>query len=446
MTSRVRRAGGFALVGTLALAAPALGAAAAAPFVAVALLAAFVVTEGRLFELFARPGDHEDGQLNGLAGFALAATGLALLTTVPREEFRMPATVFATSVLVLSYGNLTEQVVRTQSDDPFPRVAGFAGGGFLAGSLGGLAVQFAEGTALTALDAPTSAFLAATGVLVAALLRTMLFQRDDPLVMLSVGLLLWGLSALDLVVTLPEIAFALGVMFALGYASYALGTASVPGMLTGVLLGMLTIVLGGLGWFAPLIAFFGIGALSTKFKYEAKQERGVAEDNDGARGTGNVLGNAAVALVAVVGYAASPQLPVPALADLFVFAFAGSLAAAMSDTLSSEIGGLYDQPRLITTFERVPPGTDGGVTWQGEIAGVVGAGLIALIAVGLLSVSPLGALVVAAGGVGGMTVDSILGATLEGDRVGNEAVNFAATLSGAVVSVLLALLLLPAGP
>jgi uncharacterized protein (TIGR00297 family) len=145
----------------------------------------------------------------------------------------------------------------------------------------------------------------------------------------------------------------------------------------------------------------------------------------------------------VVGYAASPQLPWPALGELFLFAFAGSLAAAMSDTLSSEIGGLYDQPRLITTFERVPPGTDGGVTWQGELAGVAGAGLIALIAVGLLSVSPLGALVIVAGGVGGMTVDSILGATLEGDRVGNEAVNFAATLSGALVSVLLALLLLP---
>ena len=45
-----------------------------------------------------------------------------------------------------------------------------------------------------------------------------------------------------------------------------------------------------------------------------------------------------------------------------------------------------------------------------------------------------------------MTVDSVLGATLEGDRVGNEAVNFLATLSGAVVSVLLALLVLPAGP
>jgi uncharacterized protein (TIGR00297 family) len=430
-------------VGTLALAAPALGAAAAAPFAAVALLAAFVVTEGRLFELFARPGDHEDGQLNGLAGFALAAAGLALLTTVPREGLRMPATVFAASVLVLAYGNLAEQAVRTTSDEPFPRVAGFALGGFLAGTLGAVAVDLVQGAQPLALDVPGHAFLAATGVLVAALLRTMLFQRDDPLVMLSVGLLLWGLAGLGVAVTAPQIAFALGVMFVLGYASYAIGTASVPGMLTGVLLGLLTIVLGGLGWFAALITFFGVGGLSTKFKYEAKKRRGVAEDNDGARGTGNVLGNAAVALVAVLGFAASPSLPVAGVDDLFLYAFAGSLAAAMSDTLSSELGGLFDGPRLITTFEPVAPGTDGGVTWQGELAGVLGAALIGGIAVLLLPVSLLGAGIVVVGGVAGMTVDSVLGATLEGDRVGNEAVNFLATLAGAVVSVLLALVVLP---
>jgi uncharacterized protein (TIGR00297 family) len=430
-------------VGTLALAAPALGAAAAAPFAAVALLAAFVVTEGRLFELFARPGDHEDGQLNGLAGFALAAAGLALLTTVPREGLRMPATVFAASVLVLAYGNLAEQAVRTTSDEPFPRVAGFALGGFLAGTLGAVAVDLVQGTPALGLDVPGHVFLAATGVLVAALLRTMLFQRDDPLVMLSVGLLLWGLAALGVGVTAPQIAFALGVMFVLGYASYAIGTASVPGMLTGVLLGLLTIVLGGLGWFAALITFFGVGGLSTKFKYEAKKRRGVAEDNDGARGTGNVLGNAAVALVAVLGFAASPSLPVAGVADLFLYAFAGSLAAAMSDTLSSELGGLFDGPRLITTLEPVAPGTDGGVTWQGELAGVLGAALIGGIAVLLLPVGLLGAGIVVVGGVAGMTVDSLLGATLEGDRVGNEAVNFLATLAGAVVSVLLALVVLP---
>ncbi|MXR41941.1 hypothetical protein GRX01_11410, partial [Halobaculum sp. WSA2] len=37
----------------------------------------------------------------------------------------------------------------------------------------------------------------------------------------------------------------------------------------------------------------------------------------------------------------------------------------------------------------------------------------------------------------GMTVDSLLGATVEGDRIGNQAVNTLATLSGALAAVVL---------
>ena len=433
MTSTLRRAGGFAAVGTLALAAPALGPAAAAPFAVIALLAAFVITDGPLFELFARPGDRQDGRLNGLAGFALAATGLALLATVPRMT--MPVEAFVAAVLVLSYGNLGAAAVDAGGGQPFRRTTAFTAAAFLAAFAGQVAVAW------PAPQYPEFAFLAASGALVAALFRAMLFGRDDPLVMLSVGILLWLLAVLAGDVPVVEVGAALALTFLLGYVSYSLGAASVPGMLTGVLLALLTIVLGGFGWFAVLITFFGVGALSTKFRYEQKRSQGVAEANEGARGTGNVLGNAAVALVALVGFAATPHLPVGETA--FVYAFAGSLATALADTLSSEIGGLFDGPRLVTTLEPVAPGTDGAVTWQGELAGAAGASLVALVAVALLPVAgpPAGA-VVAVGGVVGMTADSLLGATLEGDRLGNQSVNFAATFVGAVVSAALALLVL----
>ncbi|MFB6154675.1 MAG: TIGR00297 family protein [Haloferacaceae archaeon] len=434
MTSSLRRAGGFALVGTLSLTTPALGQAAAAPFAIVAVLAAFVVDDGPLFELFARPGDRRDGRLNGLAGFALAATVLALLATVPRTP--IPVGVYVAAVLVLGYGNLGTQFIAETSSDPFHTAAGFVVAGFAAGSVG----QFAVANMGTEPVAPaTVAFLAASGALVAALLRSVLYERDDPLVMLSTGFTLWLLDFLVADVAPVEVGAALAVTVVLGYVSYALETASVAGMLTGVLLGLLTIVLGGIGWFAVLITFFGVGGLSTKFRYEQKRARGVAEPNEGARGTGNVLGNATVALVAVVCFAASAKLPVAG--DVFRFAFAGSLAAAMSDTLSSEIGGLYDRPRLITTLEPVPPGTDGGVTWQGELAGVAGAAVVAVIAAGLWALSPVGASLVAAGGLVGMTVDSLLGATVEGEHLGNATVNLLATLAGAVAAGLLSFVL-----
>lgn len=417
----------------MAVAAPVLGRAAFVPFAAVALFAAFVVTDGPLFDLFARPSDRREGRLNGLTGFALAAAGLAILAT----EIGLPMSLFVTAVFVLAYGNLGKRLVAETSDEPFLGVAGFAVGGSLAGVAGQAAVA-----SLTAAPVvpPRFTFLAVAASLVAALFREMLFERDDPLVMLSTGMLLWLFDALAVSVGTVDVAAALAVTVLLGYASYALGAASVAGMLSGVLLGLLVIVFGGFGWFAVLISFFGIGALSTKFKYDEKQRRGVAEENEGARGTSNVLGNATVALVCVIGFAASRSLPVDGA--LFQFAFAGSMAAALSDTLSSEIGGLYDDPRLITTFEPVSPGTDGGVTWQGGLFGLLGAAVVGSVALALLpGVSPLGAAVVTIGGFLGMTADSVLGATVEGPKFGNEAVNFAATLVGAVVSTLAAFVL-----
>jgi uncharacterized protein (TIGR00297 family) len=442
VTSTVRRASAFAAVGTLSLLVPAAGRTAdpavttvigTAPFILIAVLALYVVDEGYLFELFARPGDRRDKRLYGLAGFALAAAGLALITV----QFDLAVAGFVAAVTILTYGNLGEQLVSTYSDEPVLAVAGFSALGFLAG----VGAQIAAGLlAGTGFDLPLALFFAASGALLGSLLRTVLFERDDPLVVVSIALLLWLFADLAVPVETTRVLVALGVTVALGYVSYALETASVPGMLTGVLLGLLTIVLGDYGWFLMLITFFGLGGLSTKFRYEEKQARGIAEENEGARGSGNVLANSLTALLSLLAAAASPT-HIPVSPDVFLFAFAGAIAAAMSDTFSSEFGGLFDNPRLITTFRRVPPGTDGAVTWQGEVAGLVGAGIIAGIA-GLMfpSVAAVGVGVILAAGVVGMTVDSLLGATVEGTLVGNQGVNFLATLVAAVAGAGLAVL------
>lgn len=438
MTDPLRRAGGFAAVGTLALAAPALGRAAALPFALVAAAAAFVVDEGPLFDLFARPGDEREGRLSGLAGFALAAAGLGVLTAFPGATATMPVAVYVASVLVLAYGNLGERLVERATDDRFAATAGFATAGFAAGVAGQAAVAVAAGLPVSY---PRFAFLAAAAALAAALFRTMLYVRDDPLVMVSVGVLGWLFDAVATDVAPVEVGVALALTVVLGVLAYVLGTASVTGMLTGVLLGLLAVVLGGLDWLVVLLTFFGVGGLSAKFRYDRKLERGVAEDDGGARGTENVLGNAAAALVALVAFAAADLVPGrPFDPTVFRYLFAGSLAAAMADTLSSEIGGLFDGPRLVTTLDPVPPGTDGGVTWQGTAAGVVGAATVGGVSLLLLGTRlPVDAVaVVAAGGVVGMFVDSLLGATVEGDRVGNETVNLLATATGGAVSVAVA--------
>jgi len=433
VTSTVRRAGAFAAVGTLAVLAAATPAAAVAAFAAVAVAGA-TITDGAAFELFARPGDRRDERLKGLVGFAVAAALLGAFAAFGE----LPTRVFVGTVVLYAYGNVAGEIARERGGGEVAEAVGFVVGGLLAGVAAIQTTAFVTGAALRPFAAV--AVLATAGALVGALLRSVLLGRDDPAVILSVGLLLWLIASLNVGTTTTDVLIALGVTAALGYTSYALETASVEGMLAGVVLAFLAIVLGGYPWFAVMIAFFGIGGLSSKFRYDEKLERGVAEDNEGARGSGNVLGNAAVALIAVLGYAAADAGLFDADPALFLFAFAGSLATALADTLSSEIGGVFDRPRLITTLERVEPGTDGGVTWQGELAGAAGAALVAVLS-GLLfdEVAVGGALVIGAAGVAGMTVDSLLGATIEGDGVGNQSVNFLATLSGGVAGTLFAL-------
>nr|WP_303647770.1 DUF92 domain-containing protein [Haloarchaeobius sp. HME9146] len=425
---------------------PAYGVAAAAPLALAALVGAAFVTDGPLFELFARPGDREENRLYGLLGFVLSLTGLGLLTTASilttGDVPELPLYVYVGTVLLLVYGNLCSELVKRYRRGPFAASTGFMAGGFVA-SVAGQAITIWLTTGTIPTDVlPKLAFLAASGAFLGALLRALLFERDDSLVLFSVGLLLWLLSELAPQVHYQDVAAAILVTLALGYVSYALQTASVEGMLTGILLSVLTIVLGGLGWFSLLITFFGVGALATKFRYDIKKDRGVAEENDGARGTGNVLGNAAVALASVLGFAAATVELLPVDATYFLFAFAGSLSTALSDTLSSEVGAIFDDPRLVTTWQRVEPGTDGAVTWQGELAGIAGALAMGIIAIAVfpgvdpsMTVTPTGGGIVLLAGVAGMTVDSLLGATIEGAVVGNQGVNFLATLSGAIVAV-----------
>jgi len=118
--------------------------------------------------------------------------------------------------------------------------------------------------------------------------------------------------------------------------------------------------------------------------------------------------------------------------------FAGALAAANADTWATEIGTHSpSMPRLITTGARVPAGTDGGMTLLGTAGGIAGAGLIAGLSYGF---GLRHAAAVLAGGVLGMLLDSLLGATVQGKVrwMDNDAVNLAATLIGAISAGLLA--------
>ncbi|KAF3906149.1 hypothetical protein ABW20_dc0100543 [Dactylellina cionopaga] len=112
--------------------------------------------------------------------------------------------------------------------------------------------------------------------------------------------------------------------------------------------------------------------------------------------------------------------------DALIVGVMTQYAAVLSDTLSSELGILSKSPpRLIYNLSKVvPPGTNGGVTAAGFIAGIVGSVFIAIISIltvpfdthhggADIEFKITLAVVVISAGVLGTIVDSLMGATLQ---------------------------------
>ena len=114
-----------------------------------------------------------------------------------------------------------------------------------------------------------------------------------------------------------------------------------------------------------------------------------------------------------------------------------ALAEATADTLSSELGEvLGGQPFLITTGQRVLPGTDGAVSLAGTLAGTMGACAVLLATAATIGLRPRAAIAAGAGALGGLFFDSLLGATLERRGwLNNDAVNFLSTLAAASLAL-----------
>ena len=168
----------------------------------------------------------------------------------------------------------------------------------------------------------------------------------------------------------------------------------------------------GWWWALTLIAFFVTSVALTKWRLPDKMrltEGSLPRTTE--RNAAQVVANGGVFVL--LAFASNG-----AARDPLAFAALGALAAASSDTWSTEIGTLFGgTPRLITTGAPVQPGMSGGVSAAGFAGAAAGAAFIALF--GAFSIPEHHkqlAMAAAAGGFGGSFVDSVVGATLQSKR------------------------------
>lgn len=211
---------------------------------------------------------------------------------------------------------------------------------------------------------------------------------------------------------------------------------------------MLWNTVGWQGW-TTCVLYLALGSLVTKVKFQEKEAKGIAEKRGGRRGPENVWGSALTGLIcAALSVQLNPYVGNTAgvlgfiTYDLLILAYVSSLATKLADTFASEIGKAYGKTTfLITTFERVEPGTEGAISLEGTLAAAGGGALLPIYAsaIGFLNGGLMSIVIATLAAFLATNAESIIGASLQGKKglewMTNEVVNFLNTAIGASIAI-----------
>jgi uncharacterized protein (TIGR00297 family) len=237
--------------------------------------------------------------------------------------------------------------------------------------------------------------------------------------------------------TAPRITIAAVVTLTFALLARALRGVNASGAVAGAVTCLLLFAGVGPAAFGALATLFVLTSISTRLGYRRKLARGVAERKEG-RNAWQVLANLAAPALCSVMFGATGH-------RAWIVAMTAALAEAATDTVASEVGQAgSSRPRMITTWAVVSPGTDGGITTGGTLAGILGGVLTASVSIITLPTSVGFATlreicIPVTCGILGMFFDSLLGATLQRRGwISNQGVNSAATILSAALGYFLA--------
>jgi len=223
------------------------------------------------------------------------------------------------------------------------------------------------------------------------------------------------------------------ILLLAAFLSYYLRKLTIPGAIAGFITAVLIFTGAGFTGLAMLAIFFMAGSWATGWQKRKKTVMNSGEKHHNQRTAGQVLANGGIA--AILGIIA---WLIPEKQELTKLMMAGSFAAAMADTLSSELGTIYGSRFYnIITLKKDTRGLDGVISLEGTLIGIAGAALIAIIYMPGIKWN-INFLYIIIAGIIGNIVDSVFGATLERKGIiNNNMVNLLNTLTGALICLVL---------
>ena len=148
----------------------------------------------------------------------------------------------------------------------------------------------------------------------------------------------------------------IAVIALVGALAYKLKALDGKGIIAAALVGVITIMFGGILPFLALLTFVLLGVFATKYRLAEKIERGIAQEGKGIRSWQNVLGNGLAAVMFLLIEYYTKQ-------DVFWAATFSSIATANADTLASELGKIFGKaPKMITNLKPANVGENGAIS------------------------------------------------------------------------------------
>ncbi|KAI9085972.1 hypothetical protein K1719_032049 [Acacia pycnantha] len=254
-------------------------------------------------------------------------------------------------------------------------------------------------------------------------------------------------SAISLIQSSPptwESALASNLLIFLLGSPLLVAGLSLSGIGAAFLLGTLTWRAFGPSGFLLVSAYFIIGTAVTKVKMSQKEAQGIAEKRKGRRGPGSVVGSSAAgclcAFLSIYGFGGK------AFSQLWLLGFVASFCTKLSDTASSEIGKAYGKTTyLVTTFKIVPRGTEGAVSVEGTLAGILASIVLAFLGCLLGKINTYEAAICVLASQIANLGESFIGAALQGKKgfqwLTNDVANVINISTGSVMAILLQLAL-----